>query len=353
MNPPRARLALASLPVAAWLALAAPAASGIEVMAGNVIQAVPPVLPTPLAAVGSAWTTPALLPGPGLAAPAPMPQNMLQAVTIPAPPPAAASPVVRPEARPLRAAPGVLGNYDSPLSGLAGPLQDDAAPDAEGLRTLFDGQKRTGADADERASAQSAASPGQASAFRKSRPDYQPHDSVPLALLPDGRAIPPDSFKGGYHGTDIGPDEVKQKGGLPARGPMEDWRLREHAEATSMPVSAFRGSTPDPTSPDGQTGAAYWAGEEGWIYDVFGVPTWDVNSNLEGRIKRDDGIYRGNLMSEDESAFPAQTPLECIRRWGRVSESLSGKLYVNPGEWVANPRYDPAACRRFWGRSAP
>jgi hypothetical protein len=227
--------------------------------------------------------------------------------------------------------------------------QSGATENVSILETLFDGWRRTDPGAAKQDSVQAATSEDPASAFRKSRPDFQPHESVPFAVLPDGRAIPPDSFAGGYHGTDISPAEVQQKGGLPARGPVEDWRLREHAEATSAPVSAFRGSTPFETSPDGKTGASYWANADGWVYDVTGVPTWDVNPDLEGRIQRLDGSYRGNLLSENESAFPAQTPLECIQRWGRVSENPSGELFVRSDEWTKNPRYDPAICRKFWG----
>jgi|GEM_PF-3155405 len=344
MNPARARRGLIGLPVAAWLVLAAPAASGFELMARTGIQTIPAVLPTPLTAVTSAWTAPSLLRSPRLTTPTLAPQTMVVAVPIPAALPFAAGPVVSPEAAGRWAAPGTLKDFAPVLSGFARSRPGGTAKDFSELQTLFDGARRTGADAE-------ASDSVQASAFRESRPDYKPHDSVPLAVLPSGQAIPPDSFTGGYHGTDIGPDEVQSKGGLPARGPVEDWRLLEHAEAASTPVSAFRGSTPFPTSPDGQTGASYWADKGGWVYDVSGVPTWNVNPDLEGRIKRGDGTFRGNLMSEDESAFPAQTPLECIQRWGRVSESAIGNLYVRSGDWIKNPRYDPAICRKFWGRA--
>ena len=133
------------------------------------------------------------------------------------------------------------------------------------------------------------------------------------------------------------------------RGPVEDWRLREHSEEKSAPVSAFRGSTAFVASAEGDAGAAYWAGEGSWVYDVRGVPTWDLEAALAGRVQRADGTFRGSLMHEAEAAIPAQTPLECIERWGQVQESSTGKLYVRPNTWVANPRYDPELCRKFWG----
>ena len=192
--------------------------------------------------------------------------------------------------------------------------------------------------------------------IKESPPGFKPHERVPMAILPDGRALPPDSFMGGFHGTDMSPEAVLRAGGLPARGALEDWRLLEHTEhsdAPGKPASAFRGSTPFPTSPDGETGASYWAGEGGWVYEVKGVPTWDVNATLEGRVQGPDGKYRGNRWSELESAFPARTPAECIERWGQAKEGLSGKIQVMPGDWVANPRYDPVRCRAFWGAAAP
>ena len=184
-----------------------------------------------------------------------------------------------------------------------------------------------------------------------SRPGFQAHESVPQAVLPDGSALGPDSFLGGFHGNTIPPERVVADGGFKARGPVEDWRLKEHSEATSKPVSAFRGSTPFPTSPDGETGASYWAGEGGWVYELAGVPTWGVNSSLEGRVQKHDLSYRGALMREIESALPARTPLECIKRWGQVRENHAGRLFVPTSAWMENPRYDAATCRQFWGAS--
>jgi hypothetical protein len=331
MSSARARRFLAGLLAAVWLALPLGRASGAGLSLRSGVPAVPPVLSAPLSSAASIRIAPSLASALSLAAPALAPLPPVQAA------PAAASPVVSAQTGPLPAAPGLIEGFTSLVRSFAHSQSNDTAQDAARLKNLFDGEKKTDA----------VAAP-EASALRERRPGYQPHESVPQAVLPGGRSIPPDSFAGGYHGTDIPPEAVQENGGFPARGPVEDWRLREHAEEASKPVSAFRGSTPYPTSPDGETGASYWADKGNWVYQVSGVPTWGVNSDLEGRVKQGDGLYRGSLMSEAEGAFPAQTPLECIERWGRVSESSSGKLYVR--DWVANPRHDPAACARFWGR---
>ena len=46
--------------------------------------------------------------------------------------------------------------------------------------------------------------------------------------------------------------------------------------------SAFRGTTKLVTFPDG-VGAAAWADEGGYVYEVTCVPTWDLNKHLQGR----------------------------------------------------------------------
>lgn len=157
----------------------------------------------------------------------------------------------------------------------------------------------------------------------------------PRAILPDGREIAPDSFSGGYHGTTDVPPEVALQDGLPERG--TDWRLKEHSESAGN--SAFRGTTEVASDPVSGNGAAYWAGEGGWVYEIRGVPTWDVNSDLEGRVQTAAG-FRGNLMfGENERAIPARVPPERIARYGKVVEDSMGNLRVR--EWVANPGFRP------------
>jgi hypothetical protein len=60
-----------------------------------------------------------------------------------------------------------------------------------------------------------------------------------------------------------------------------------------------------------------------------GVPTWDVNKALEGRVGT-TGSFRGNLMhGEGEYAIPARVPPENIKRWGVVKSDARGRLYVD------------------------
>lgn len=155
-----------------------------------------------------------------------------------------------------------------------------------------------------------------------------------VALLPDGTAVPPGSYMGGFHGTcRITPEEAMRTG-LPARG--NDWRLRDHVEA-SGPTSAFRGVTDVVSEPVSGNGAAYWAGCGGWVYEIRGVPSWEVNATLEGRIPTPTG-FRGNLMTaEQEIAIPAAVPPERIKAYGLVEEDGSGRLFVR--RWIANPGY--------------
>ena len=161
---------------------------------------------------------------------------------------------------------------------------------------------------------------------------------LPLALLPGGRSIAPSSFIGGFHGTDQISPEVALRDGLPARG--DDWRLQEHAEGVSGRRSAFRGTTTVASDPLTGNGAAYWAGAGGWVYEVRGVPSWDVNVLLEGRVARPTG-YRGNLMcGEQEIAIPARVPAERIKAYGQVEADAFGRLFVR--RWIPNPAYRPA-----------
>jgi len=189
-------------------------------------------------------------------------------------------------------------------------------------------------------------------ALRPSRPGFEPHPRMPRAVLPDGTALEAESYVGGYHGTSTNPDKVVRDHGFPAKGPIEDWRLLEHSEESSEGASAFRGTTIFPSFPGVYQGAAYWADEGGWVYELRGVPTWELDSDLEGRVKRPDGTYRGNLMrGEVERAVPAQIPLECIPRWGQARAAANGRYYVPPSGWVENPAFDSAVCARFFGRS--
>ena len=162
------------------------------------------------------------------------------------------------------------------------------------------------------------------------------------------KIIPPDSCVGGYYGCDNGrldPEHVFEHG-LPGRG--NDWDLLRHAEQKGG--SAFRGTTKQVTFPDGG-GAAAWADEGGYVYEITCVPSWDVNKHLEGRrLVADLAIgrqrFRGNLViGEHEHAIPSRVPREHIKRCGRVVASTAGVLFVPRSSWVDNPRWDPCFCR--------
>jgi len=168
-----------------------------------------------------------------------------------------------------------------------------------------------------------------------------------FAILPDGRQVPPSSFGGGYHGTDDVPPEVALRDGLAGRG--DDWRLREHSEPRGG--SAFRGATGVVSEPVSGNGAAYWAGEGGWVYEIRDVPSWDVNVLLEGRVNV-GGRWRGNLMhGEQEIAIPARVSPEHIRAYGRVEADAAGRLFVR--QWILNPGYRPPAASAPEARLTP
>ena len=157
-----------------------------------------------------------------------------------------------------------------------------------------------------------------------------------VAMLPDGRPVVPTARGGNlYHGTsELAPDVVFEHG-LPSRG--TDLRLLEHVESRGN--SAFRGTTDMIMTPDGNGGAGVWAGEGGWVYQLDGTPSWDVNLLLEGRVRLPDGSFRGNLMSgEIERVIPARVAPERILGAFSIVEK-NGRL--RPGTFVVNPRYRP------------
>jgi hypothetical protein len=121
--------------------------------------------------------------------------------------------------------------------------------------------------------------------------------------------------------------------GFPKRG--TDWRLLEHAEQRGG--SAFRGTTPVVSEPVSGNGAAYWARLGGWVFEIRGVPTWNVNKQLGGRVKRGTK-FGGNLMcGEQEFAIVSEVPPERIKRYGQVVEDRMGRLLVR--DWIPNPLF--------------
>jgi hypothetical protein len=156
-----------------------------------------------------------------------------------------------------------------------------------------------------------------------------------LEATVNGVPQPPSGYGRLYHGTDAIPPPAALADGFAARGDNLD--LQQYAEGARD--TAFRGATELPANPVDEQGAAYWAGEGGYVYEIEGVPHWDVNQLLQGRVKTPGG-YRGNLMSgEHDLAIPGRIPPENIRRWGKVLRTTTGKLYV--GEWHDNPGFKP------------
>ena len=174
----------------------------------------------------------------------------------------------------------------------------------------------------------------------------------PVAYGPNGEVLKPDGFGHLFHGAEITPEEVKKAGMIPGKNPENpSLNLHDHAvnkldPVTGKPVSTFRGTTEMISSPGGGSGAAYWADEGGWVYELDGVPHWNVNAHLEGKVKKLDGTgFQGNAMAgETEFAVSSNIPIECIKRWGQVSAASSGALKVNASAWEINGLYDAAKC---------
>ena len=160
-------------------------------------------------------------------------------------------------------------------------------------------------------------------------------ERLQAATLPNGRVVPPTHHGGGYHGTSqVAPAEAFRDG-LPGRG--TDVALEN--QVNQGPNRAFRGTTPTPMTPDGETGAAYWAGEGGWVYKIDGVPTWDINALLEGQ-RPVGGTFAGNVMAgEIEGAIPARVPASRIVGAYPVVEGRGTRLRLGPFE--PNTQYVP------------
>ena len=164
----------------------------------------------------------------------------------------------------------------------------------------------------------------------------------------NGQPVPPDSCVGGYYGHDSSLDpEWAIEHGLKARG--DDWDLLRHALQEGN--SAFRGTTQLVTFPDGN-GAASWADEGGYVYELCCVPSWDVNKHTQGRRLVSDLAVPGGqryadnpAFGEHEHAVPARVPTEHIKRYGRVVISAGGMAYVPRSAWVDNPHFNQAFCK--------
>ena len=154
--------------------------------------------------------------------------------------------------------------------------------------------------------------------------------------------IPPDTCQGGYYGNGLLDPETVLREGLPHRG--DDWDLLNHV--LQRGGSAFRGTTKQIVYPEDGVGAASFAGEDGIVYEVTCLPSWDVNKHLQGRV--DDALGRkgGNtVLGEHEYAVASRIPTSHIKRYGRGVRSASGTLFVPRAAWVENPAWNPAFCR--------
>jgi hypothetical protein len=154
----------------------------------------------------------------------------------------------------------------------------------------------------------------------------------PKVRLPNGEWVPPTGYGPVYTGTGV-PPEVALTKGLPERG--ANWDLQNHVEGGAD--SALRGGTVIASDPVTGQGAASWAGEGNWVYLVDGIPSWDTNALLEGKISGLAG-FRGNQMrGEGEHSIPARVRPEYIRKYGRVELNSHGDLRVR--KWLVNPNF--------------
>jgi hypothetical protein len=159
----------------------------------------------------------------------------------------------------------------------------------------------------------------------------------PQALM-GGRAVAPTARGGNlYHGasgSDMSPTVVFEHG-MPARGPNVD--IESHVGGARD--TAFRGTTTMPMTPDGEAGAAHWAGEGGWVYQIDGTPSWDANQLMQGRVRTPGGFGGNPMRGELESLVPAGIPRERIR--GAYPVVAGRGTSVRLGPFQNNPNYRP------------
>ncbi len=173
----------------------------------------------------------------------------------------------------------------------------------------------------------------------------------PLAYDSEGNAVRPDVYGKGYHGRRfLTPEQVIADKGILGKTPKNpSLNLKEHSfnnlDQDGHSVSLFRGVTEVPSNGRDQ-GAAYWADVGGYVFEIDGVPMWDVNYHLEGITRTLSGFKSLPTAGEVEYAVPSEIPIECISRWGKVIESATGALFVR--SWTENKFFDLDACGRHW-----
>ena len=87
------------------------------------------------------------------------------------------------------------------------------------------------------------------------------------------------------------------------------------------------------------SGAVLWAGEGGWVFEIRGVPTWDVNKHLEGRVPRvsarvDAGRCRAErwlyrLVDSQTTLLAVSSKILCQQRCSRH--------WCDDSDWTASP----------------
>ncbi len=149
-----------------------------------------------------------------------------------------------------------------------------------------------------------------------------------FATLADKIVVKPQTQIDVYHGTSsVTQQECNALNGLPAKG--KDIDLIRHIEPppNRAEASAFIGTVQFPVSPAHDAGAAYWAGDGGWVYHIREWPGYDIDRLLQGRIPDGKGGYRNPLMyGEQEVAIPARVPMKKIEKVGRVRMARGGPV---------------------------
>lgn len=157
----------------------------------------------------------------------------------------------------------------------------------------------------------------------------------PVAEL-NGKKVKPTSKRHhGYHGNHQKPENVFKHGFL-AKGPNLDLT----GQVLDKGGRAFRGTSPYILSPDGESGPGYFAGTGGFVYEIDGVPGWDTNQLLEGKVYNQFTGFGGNpYSSEVETAILGHVPPSRIKGAYHI-RSYRG-LRLIPGTFEKNPNYVP------------
>jgi hypothetical protein len=141
----------------------------------------------------------------------------------------------------------------------------------------------------------------------------------------------------GWHGTSMSPESLQAQGGFVARGTNMD--LYEHiVEPPNAQPSGYIGTTAAPLTPDLAGGAAHWADEGGYVYEIEAGEAWDTHQIWEANrdILTGDHPARGEL----EVAVRGNVPWDRVRGWrqvlsgGQVQQLRLGP-YVTKSEWEA------------------